>query len=169
MPKHKVNIYHIFEKFLPTRLLGPTCFLNFKIISHVQCYSDPILIKHLRVRFWTQRIYLSSKNVSLLKGVFSKPFGNLLETFWKVDSINPPKFKFVQSGSNFAVYWKINKYLLIGTKNWGNCQVSRRFGKYVCTPFLSEPKDQQFFLAFFSYLYVIKLRPQKRQNRTCLR
>ena len=45
---------------------------------------------------------------------------NLLETFWKMDSINPLKFKFVQSGSNFAVYLKINKYLLIGTNNWGN-------------------------------------------------
>ena len=34
-----------FEKFLPTRLS------NFKIISHIHCYLDSTLIRHLRVHF----------------------------------------------------------------------------------------------------------------------
>ena len=39
-----------FEKFLPTQLLGPTRLLNFKISSHLHCYSDSTLIRHLRVQ-----------------------------------------------------------------------------------------------------------------------
>ena len=38
-----------FEKFLLTRLLGPTPLLNFKISSHLHCYLDSTLIQHPRV------------------------------------------------------------------------------------------------------------------------
>ena len=43
-----IHLSH-FEKFLPTRLLGPTRLLDFKISSHLHCYSDSTLIRHLRV------------------------------------------------------------------------------------------------------------------------
>ena len=46
--KRPTHLSH-FEKFLPTRLLGPTRLLNFKISSHLHCYSDSTLIQHHRV------------------------------------------------------------------------------------------------------------------------
>ena len=45
MPTHLSD----FEKFLPTRILGPTRLLHFKISSHLHCYSDSTLIRHPRV------------------------------------------------------------------------------------------------------------------------
>ena len=51
-----IHLSH-FEKFLPTRLLGPTRLLDFKIISHLHCYLDSTLIRHHRVyRFFHQWI-----------------------------------------------------------------------------------------------------------------
>ena len=46
--KRPIHLSH-FEKFLPTRLLRPTRLLNFKISSHLHCYSDSTLIQHLKV------------------------------------------------------------------------------------------------------------------------
>ena len=59
-----------FEKFLLTRLLGPTRLSNFKISSHLHCYSDSTLIRHLRVDIkvipWTARASSRSKKSLLL-------------------------------------------------------------------------------------------------------
>ena len=46
--KRLTHLSH-FEKFLPTRLLGPTHLLNLKISSHLHCYLDSTLIWHPRV------------------------------------------------------------------------------------------------------------------------
>ena len=53
MHTHLSHLSH-FEKFLPTRLLGPTRLLNFKISSHLRCYSDSTLIRHFRVNMHTK-------------------------------------------------------------------------------------------------------------------
>ena len=39
----------LLKKFLPTRLLGPTRLLNFKISSHLHCYLDSTLIRPMQV------------------------------------------------------------------------------------------------------------------------
>ena len=50
MPAHLL----FFQTFLPTRLLGPTRLLNFRIFSHQHCYSDSKVIRHPRVIFVNQ-------------------------------------------------------------------------------------------------------------------
>ena len=50
--KSEYTYVKVLRKFLPTRLLGPTRLLNFKISSHPHCSLDSTLIQPLSVVIW---------------------------------------------------------------------------------------------------------------------
>ena len=47
--KSEYTYVKVLRKFLPTRLLGPTRLLNFRLFSHLHGYLDSTLIRHHRV------------------------------------------------------------------------------------------------------------------------
>ena len=51
--KDCIHVNCFFEKFLPTRLLGPIRLLYFSIFPHLHGYLDSTVIWHLRVSTWT--------------------------------------------------------------------------------------------------------------------
>ena len=54
--KSEYTYVKVLRKFLPTRLLGPTRLLNFRLFSHLHGYLDSTLIRHHKVISILKRI-----------------------------------------------------------------------------------------------------------------